>query len=138
VSGRVLPSTLHDVRLVADVMLPYLVSEIRVEGESHIPESTGSVRRVWLEPNSPPAFPDAVQAILSADLIVIGPGSLYTSLLPNLLVPDITAAIRSSRALKIYVCNVATQPGETEHFTCGDHLMAIGSYWWRDFRYYRV
>jgi uncharacterized cofD-like protein len=125
VSGRVLPSTLHDVRLVADVMLPYLVSEVRVEGESHIPESTGSVRRVWLEPNSPPAFPDAVQSILSADLIVIGPGSLYTSLLPNLLVPDITAAIRSSRALKIFVCNVATQPGETDHYTCGDHLMAI-------------
>jgi len=125
VSGRVLPSTLHDVRLLADVMLPHLVSEIRVEGESRIPESTGKVRRVWLEPNTPPAFPEAVQAILSADLIVIGPGSLYTSILPNLLVPDISAAIRSSRALKMFICNVATQLGETEGYSCGDHLRAI-------------
>jgi uncharacterized cofD-like protein len=125
VSGRVLPSTLHDVRLLADVMLPYLVSEIRVEGESRIPESTGKVRRVWLEPNTPPAFPEAVQAILKADLIVIGPGSLYTSILPNLLVPDISAAIRSSRALKLLICNVATQLGETEGYSCGDHIRAI-------------
>jgi len=125
VSGRVLPSTLHDVRLLADVMLPHLVSEIRVEGESRIPESTGKVRRVWLEPNTPPAFPEAVQAILSADLIVIGPGSLYTSILPNLLVPDISAAIRSSRALKMFICNVATQLGETEDYSCGDHLRAV-------------
>ena len=125
VSGRVLPSTLHDVRLLADVMLPHLVSEIRVEGESRIPESTGKVRRVWLEPNTPPAFPEAVRAILSADLIVIGPGSLYTSILPNLLVPDISAAIRSSRALKMFICNVATQLGETEGYSCGDHLRAI-------------
>jgi uncharacterized cofD-like protein len=125
VSGRVLPSTLHDVRLVADVVLPHLVSEIRVEGESQIPESAGKVSRVWLEPNSPPAFPQSVQAILAADMIVIGPGSLYTSILPNLLVPDIAAAIRSSRALRIYVCNVATQPGETEGYSCVDHLEAL-------------
>ena len=125
VSGRVLPSTLRDVRLLADVMLPHLVSEIRVEGESRIPESTGKVRRVWLEPNTPPAFPEAVQAILNADLIVIGPGSLYTSILPNLLVPDISAAIRSSRALKMFICNVATQLGETEDYSCGDHLRAV-------------
>lgn len=125
VSGRVLPSTLHDVRLLADIMLPYLVSEVRVEGESRIPESTGKVRRVWLEPSAPPAFPEAVQAILNADLIVIGPGSLFTSILPNLLVPDISAAIRSSRALKMYICNVATQPGETEGYSAGDHIRAI-------------
>ena len=125
VSGRVLPSTLRDVRSLADVMLPHLVSEIRVEGESRIPESTGKVRRVWLEPNTPPAFPEAVQAILNADLIVIGPGSLYTSILPNLLVPDISAAIRSSRALKMFICNVATQLGETEDYSCGDHLRAV-------------
>ena len=125
VSGQVLPATLHDVRLVADVMLPHLVSEVRVEGESRIPESTGKVRRVWLEPNSPPAFPQAVQSILAADLIVIGPGSLYTSILPNLLVPDIAAAVRTSRALKIFVCNLATQPGETEEYTSSDHLHAL-------------
>ncbi len=125
VHGRVLPATLHDVRLVADVMLPNLVNEVRIEGESQIPGTSGVVRRVWLEPNNPPAFPQALRAILSADLIIIGPGSLYTSLLPNLLVPDISQAIRASRGLKIYVCNVATQPGETQNYTCGDHVRAL-------------
>jgi uncharacterized cofD-like protein len=125
VSGRVLPSTLHDVQLVADVMLPYLISEVRVEGESRIPESTGKVRRVWLEPSEPPAYPEAIQAILSADLIIIGPGSLYTSILPNLLVPDIADAIRASKALKLYVCNVATEPGETDEYSCQDHLRVL-------------
>jgi uncharacterized cofD-like protein len=125
VYGRVLPATLHDVRLVADVLLPFSQNEVRVEGESRIPESAGKVRRIWLEPNEPPAFPDAIQAILAADLILIGPGSLYTSVLPNLLVPDIAAAVRASRALKIYVCNVATQAGETVGFSCGDHVRVI-------------
>lgn len=122
VHGRVLPSTLHDVRLAADVILPNTASEVRVQGESSIPESAGRIRRVWLEPNDPPAFPDAIHAILAADLIIVGPGSLYTSLLPNLLVPDIAAAINASRALKVYVCNVATQPGETDGYSCGDHM----------------
>ncbi len=125
VSGRVLPSTLHNVELVADIRLPHMSSEIRVEGESKIPESNGRVRRVWLEPNAPPAFPQAIRALLSADVIVIGPGSLYTSLLPNLLVPDLADAIRASRALKLYICNVATQAGETEGFSCNDHISAI-------------
>jgi len=125
VHGRVLPSTLHNVRLVADVSLPHLVGEVRIEGESHIPEAAGKVRHIWLEPNNPPAFPQVIQSILSADLIVIGPGSLYTSILPNLLVPDVAEAIRASRALKIFVCNVATQPGETDGYTCGDHVRAI-------------
>lgn len=125
VHGRVLPATLHDVRLVADVALPFAVSEVRVEGESQIPEFPGRVNRVWLEPNSPPAYPEVIRALLSADLIVIGPGSLFTSILPNLLVPDIASAIRASRALKIFVCNVTSQPGETDGFTCGDHVRAL-------------
>jgi uncharacterized cofD-like protein len=125
VHGRVLPATLHDVRLVADVILPHTYNEVRVEGESSIPESSGKVRRVWLEPNDPPAFPSVIQAILAADLIVVGPGSLYTSVLPNLLVPDIASAISASRALKVYVCNVATQPGETDGYTCGDHVHVL-------------
>ncbi len=125
VHGRVVPSTLHDVRLVADVVLPYTVGEVRVEGESRIPEVSGKVSRVWLEPDNPPAFPQAIQAILKADLILVGPGSLYTSLLPNLLVPDIVAALRASQALKIFVCNVATQPGETAGYTCGDHVRVL-------------
>jgi uncharacterized cofD-like protein len=125
VNGQVLPSTLHDVRLVADKALPMMQTEVRVEGESRIPQVSGTVRRVWLEPNNAPAFPLAIQAILNADLIVIGPGSLFTSILPNLLVSDLAAAIRHSPALKIYVCNVATQPGETDGYSCGDHIHAL-------------
>ena len=125
VHGRVLPATLHDVRLVADVQLPHSINEVRIEGESTIPKFPGDVRRVWLEPNNPAAFPQVIQAILGSDLLVIGPGSLFTSILPNLLVPDITAAIQASRALKIYVCNVATQLGETEGFSCEDHLKVL-------------
>jgi uncharacterized cofD-like protein len=125
VHGRVLPSTLHNVRLVADLTLPHQMREVRVKGESHIPQISGDVRRVWLEPDNQPAFPEAIKALLAADLIVLGPGSLYTSILPNLLVRDISAAIRASSALKIYVCNVATQIGETEGYSCGDHIKAI-------------
>jgi uncharacterized cofD-like protein len=125
VHGQVFPSTLHDVQLAADVVLPHTANEVRVQGESSIPESTGRIRRVWLEPNEPPAFPQAIHAILAADLILIGPGSLFTSILPNLLVPDIAAAINASRALKIYICNVATQPGETDGYSCGDHVRVL-------------
>jgi len=98
---------------------------VRVEGESAIPEMPGRVRRVWLEPNSPFAYPPAIRALLEADLIVIGPGSLYTSLLPNLLVPDLLDAIRASRALKVYVVNIATQPGETGGYDVLDHVRAL-------------
>jgi uncharacterized cofD-like protein len=125
VSGRVLPATLHNVRLVADVQLPHVVNEVRVQGESRIPEMAGRVRRVWLEPNNPPAFPPVLQAVLNADLIVVGPGSLYTSLLPNLLVPDLLAAIQASRAIKAFVCNIATQSGETDLYSCYDHSRAL-------------
>lgn len=125
VQGRVLPSTLHDVQLLADITLPHLIGEVRIAGESQIPEIAGRVRRVWLEPNSPPGFPDAIRAILAADLILVGPGSLYTSILPNLLVPDLADAIRASRALKVYISNVATQPGETDGYTAEDHVRAI-------------
>jgi uncharacterized cofD-like protein len=125
VHGQVLPATLHDVRLVADLALPLAGGEVRVHGESQIPGQAGAVRRVWLEPNSPPAYPAAVNALLSADLIVVGPGSLYTSILPNLLVPDLAAALRNSPALKIFICNLATQSGETDGYSCGDHVRAI-------------
>jgi uncharacterized cofD-like protein len=125
VSGRVLPATLHNVRLVADVQLPYLVNEVRVQGESKIPEMAGRVRRVWLDPNNPPAFPPVLQAILNADMIVVGPGSLYTSILPNLLVPDLLAAVQASRAVKAFVCNIATQSGETDMYSCYDHARVV-------------
>jgi uncharacterized cofD-like protein len=125
VSGRVLPSTLHDVKLVADIQLPHLPNEVRIEGESNIPQAAGRVRRVWLEPNDAPAFPPVIKAILSADLIVIGPGSLYTSILPNLLVRDLIASLHSSRALKIFVSNIATQTGETDAYSGYDHVRAL-------------
>ncbi len=125
VNGRVLPATLHDVKLIADVQLPGSSQEVRVEGESHIPEAQGRVRRVYLEPNNPSAFPPSLQAILTADLVVVGPGSLYTSLLPNLLVPDLLAALRVSKALKVYVVNIATQHGETSGYQVSDHVMVL-------------
>jgi uncharacterized cofD-like protein len=125
VHGRVLPATLHDIKLVADVQLPNTANQIRVRGESRIPETPGKVRRVYLEPNNPPAFPPVIQAILAADLLVVGPGSLYTSLLPNLLVPDLLAALNSSRALKIYVVNIATQIGETSSYGVSEHISVL-------------
>jgi uncharacterized cofD-like protein len=125
VRGRVLPSTLKDVQLLADMELVTQANEVRVAGESAIPAMPGRVRRVWLEPNNPPAFPPVVQEILAADLIVIGPGSLYTSILPNLLVPDVLEAVRASMALKIFVVNIATQHGETSSYTCSDHVRAL-------------
>jgi uncharacterized cofD-like protein len=125
VSGRVLPSTLHDVKLVADMQLPNSLNQVRVEGESRIPKMAGRVRRIWLEPNDTPAYPPVIKALLNADMIVVGPGSLYTSLLPNLLVHDLLGAIQASRAVKVYVCNIATQSGETDVYTVYDHVHAL-------------
>jgi len=125
VQGRVLPSTLHDVRLVADKTTNHNQSDIRVSGESNIPLIEGRITRVWLEPDNPLAYPPSVQAILNADLIIVGPGSLFTSILPNLLVPDLSEAIKASRATKFYICNVATQSGETDGFTTADHIRTI-------------
>jgi len=94
-------------------------------GESVIPKTDGTNNRLWIEPSNPLPFPPAVQAILSADLIIIGPGSLYTSVLPNLLVPGLADAIQASKALKFFICNVANQPGETQGYKCSDHIRVI-------------
>jgi uncharacterized cofD-like protein len=125
IQGRVLPSTLSNVLLVADKTPELDAQAVRVEGESRIPKFRGQVRRLYLEPSDPPAYPEAVHALLNADLIVIGPGSLYTSIIPNLLVPDIAHAVRASRAFRIYVCNVATQAGETDGYDCEAHSRAL-------------
>ncbi len=125
VHGEVLPSTLSAVTLCADVAVPEGGGERKVCGESVIPRSGGRVRRVYLEPGDVPAYPGALRAILEADMIVVGPGSLYTSLLPNLLVPDIARALRVARGIKVYVCNVATQRGETEGFSVEDHVRVL-------------
>ena len=125
IRGQVLPSTLSDVTLVADLRETETQSVRRVAGESMIPRSEGTIERVFLQPDDAPAYPGAVQAILSADVVVLGPGSLFTSILPNLLVRGIAEAVRRSPALKLYVCNVATQRGETEGFSVADHVRAI-------------
>lgn len=125
IRGQIFPSTLEDVTLCADLGEEEAEGVMRVEGESQIPKAGKPIERVYLVPGEAPAYPGAVKAILDADLIVVGPGSLYTSVLPNLLVPGIVQALRASRALKVYVCNVATQKGETDHFTAGDHIKAL-------------
>jgi uncharacterized cofD-like protein len=119
VRGQIMPSTLQDVVLCANAG-----GEIRI-GESRIPQGTGPIDRVFLDPPSPQINPEAELAILDAELIVVGPGSLYTSILPNLLVDGLVEALRASPAVKVYVCNVATQPGETTGFTVSEHLDAI-------------
>ncbi|MEX0787821.1 MAG: gluconeogenesis factor YvcK family protein [Anaerolineales bacterium] len=125
IRGEVLPTTLENVALLADKTPMLDAHAVRVEGESRIPTLPGRIRRVHLEPHDVPAYPGAIRALLQADLIVIGPGSLYTSVLPNLLIPEIRQAIRASRAFKVLVCNVATQPGETDGYSAYDHLQAM-------------
>ncbi len=131
VRGRVIPSTLKQVTLAADLRVENGHNGHnghgwqRVVGESAIPAARHEIVRVFLEPEAVPAYPEAVKAILQADLIIAGPGSLFTSVLPNLLVPGIAAAIRASTARKLYVCNVATQPGETAHFNVDAHARAL-------------
>jgi uncharacterized cofD-like protein len=120
VRGQIIPSTLQDVTLCAAVAGGALVV-----GESHIPEGNDAIEHVFLDPPNPPVNPEAEQAILDAELIVVGPGSLYTSILPNLLVDGMVEAMRATPAVKVYVCNVATQPGETTGFTVSQHLDAI-------------
>lgn len=124
VYGQVLPSTLTDVRLLAD--LTNGDGKIKhVIGETQIRETPGSIQRLWLDPANTPAFPPAISAVLSADLIIIGPGSLYTSILPNLLVRDLAEAVRVSQAMKFFVCNVATERGETDQYNCFDHVKTV-------------
>lgn len=127
ISGRVLPSTLDEVTLIAQVAIPDgdTTTVTRIAGESAIPAAGGVVQQVYLDPAGTRAYPAAVQAILQADLVVLGPGSLYTSILPNLLVRDLAQALRSTRAPVVYVCNLATQPGETDNYDVTAHVDAI-------------
>lgn len=122
VRGQILPSTLENVTLCAETREPELH---RVNGESEITHRGKPIERVYLEPEHVPAYPGVVRAILDADLIIAGPGSLYTSVIPNLLVEDVRNALAASNAHKVYICNVATQPGETDDFTVQDHFDAL-------------
>lgn len=120
IRGRVLPSTLDDMKLAAE-----LEDGSVVRGESSIPETGKRIKRLFTEPANCKALPDVIQAIKEADLIILGPGSLYTSVIPNLLIKEISAAISKSQAKKIYVCNIMTQPGETTGYTVSQHIQAI-------------
>lgn len=120
VSGRIVPSTLSHVTLFAEL------EDARVmKGEHQVPQGDAPIRRVFLDPEDPPAYPEAVGAILDADVVILGPGSLYTSVLPNLLVPHIADAVTATPATVIYVGNVATQPGETDGYGLDEHVDAI-------------
>jgi uncharacterized cofD-like protein len=118
VHGQVLPSTLVPVRLCG------LVDGRQVEGQVAIMTATGRVESVWLEPRDPAAVPAAVQAVREADLVLLGPGSTFTSVVPNLLVPELAAALTGAERL-VYICNLEAQPGETSGFPPEAHLAAI-------------
>ena len=120
VRGRVLPATSHSIILKAE-----MADGSIVVGESKIPKAGGVIRRVFIEPPDVEPLEEAIQALQEADAILLGPGSLYTSILPNLLVPGISKAIMESDAVKIYICNVMTQPGETDGYSVSDHLQAV-------------
>lgn len=125
IQGRVLPSTLQDVNLRAEVQLPNQVRTQKIFGEAAIGEAGGKIKHLEIVPPDAKAYPGSVEAILNAEMVVIGPGSLYTSILPNLLVPEIANALRATTAYIVYICNVATQPGETDDYTVAEHAMAI-------------
>lgn len=120
IRGRVLPSTLEDVTLRAE-----LADGRVLEGESNIAQSPAPIVRVSLQPQEPEPLDEVIAAILEADIVVVGPGSLYTSILPDLLIKGMVEAMVRSPAPKVYVCNVMTQPGETRGYTASDHLRAI-------------
>jgi uncharacterized cofD-like protein len=123
VRGQVLPATLEDVQLVAEMDDGTLI-----KGECAIAESPKRIARMGLSMPRVHPYPKVLEAIRRADLIVLGPGSLYTSIIPNLLVEGIAHEIELARAVKIYIANLMTQPGETDGFTLHDHLRALGDY----------
>ncbi|WP_041087640.1 gluconeogenesis factor YvcK family protein [Jeotgalibacillus soli] len=120
VRGKVLPSANQSIVLSAEMEDGTVIS-----GESKIPFSGKKIDRVFLSPEHVKALPQAVEAIEEADMVIIGPGSLYTSILPNLLVKEIGKAVCNSKAPKVYICNLMTQAGETLNYTASDHIRAI-------------
>ena len=127
VTGKVLPVTLDDMKLVAE-----LENGSRIVGESQIPEEAirqkSRIKKLMINPKDAKPLQDAIKAIEEADAIVLGPGSLYTSVIPNLLVKDISESIRKSDAIKIYISNIMTQPGETDGFKASDHIKMLKKY----------
>jgi uncharacterized cofD-like protein len=120
VKGRVLPASNQSIVLSA-----VMVDGTIVDGESNIPRHGDKIERVYLTPEDVEPLPESIEAVREADLIIIGPGSLYTSILPNLLVPKLGEEICRSQAKKIYICNVMTQKGETDKFHASDHVQVL-------------
>ena len=120
IRGRVLPSTLDDMKLVAEMEDGRII-----RGESNIPEAHGKIKRLFTDPKNCKALDEVIIAIRNADLIILGPGSLYTSVIPNLLINEISKEVVASEAKKIYVCNIMTQPGETDGYSVSDHIKAL-------------
>jgi uncharacterized cofD-like protein len=118
--GQVIPSTLNNVVLIAEHRDGSIT-----EGENKIPKARKPINKVYLKPEQFAATPEAIKAIREAQIIVLGPGSLYTSIIPNLLISEITEAIAASGAIKVYVCNVMTQPGETDNFNASEHIKIL-------------
>ena len=123
VRGQVLPASAKPVRISAQ-----MTDGTVIDGESNIPGARKCIQRVTMEPAAVSAVQAALTAIRDADIVVLGPGSLYTSVIPNLLVRDIAEALRNTKASRVYVCNVMTQPGETDQYTASDHVRAILSH----------
>jgi len=120
IRGKVIPATTDDMRLIAR-----MEDGSYVKGESQIPESGKKIVELCCEPEICKPSNEVIEAINNADLIILGPGSLYTSIIPNLLVKGISEAIQNAKAKKIYVCNIMTQPGETDNYSASDHIKAI-------------
>lgn len=120
VRGQVVPATMAQMTLVAR-----FADGSVVRGESNITAKRMAISEMWCEPGSPAALPEAIRAIEEADAIILGPGSLYTSLVPHLLIPGLREALLNSRAPRLYVCNVMTQPGETDGFAASDHIAVL-------------
>lgn len=120
IRGRVLPSTVDKVVLVAEHKDGRIT-----QGEAQIPKTGSPIKKIFIRPQDALGAPDALKAIENAELIILGPGSLYTSIIPNLLIKEIREAVIASDVSKIYVCNIMTQPGETEHFKASDHVKEL-------------
>lgn len=118
--GTVLPSSPEPMKISAELLDGRII-----EGESNIPQANGKIKRIFCEGENIEAQKEAIDAILNAELIIYGPGSLYTSIIPNLLIPDILSAIKRSNTHKVYACNIMTQPGETTGYTVSDHILAL-------------
>lgn len=129
--GHIFPATVADVRLAAE-----LIDGSKVRGETNISKVGNSIKRLYLEPENCQPLPEVLAAIYDANIITIGPGSLFTSLLPPLLVDGVAQAIAESPAIKIFICNLMTQPGETDGFSARKHLEIVREYApWIDFDY---